>query len=179
MANDYDVIVAGGGPGGLTAAAILAKRGVKVLLVDKNSIPGGKAITAERDGFKYELGPKLQCPMRGPGFEQAFNILGIRDELKPIYLDASIGAACAYRKGSWDYYKKAVTTVEGASGDQDPSVFFDLWELDEKEKERTLAILTDVALMPPDQLLELSDLTFDEYLNQQGDVPSSLYWYLA
>jgi phytoene dehydrogenase-like protein len=179
MANEYDVIVVGGGPGGLTAAALLAKWGVKVLLLDKNDIPGGKAITAEHDGFKYELGPKLQCPMRGPGFEQAFDLLGIRSELKPIYLDANIGAECAYRKGSWDHYKKAVTTVEGASGDQDPAVFFDLWELDEKERERSLAILTDVALMPPEQLLELSDLTFEEYLNQQGDVPSSLYWYLA
>ncbi len=179
MANKYDVIVVGGGPGGLTAAALLAKWGVKVLLLDKNTIPGGKAITAERDGFKYELGPKLQCPMRGPGFEQAYDLLGIRPELKPIYLDASIGADCAYRKASWDYYKKTTTTVAGSSGDQDPSVFFDLWGLDEKERERTLAILTDVALMPPEKLLELSDLTFDEYLNKQGNVPSSLYWYLA
>ncbi|MFO8011627.1 MAG: FAD-dependent oxidoreductase [Dehalococcoidia bacterium] len=179
MQTDYDVIVVGGGPGGLTSAAIMAKWGLRTLLIDQNTTPGGKAVTAERDGFRYELGPKLQCPMRGPGFEKAFNMLGIADQLQPIYLDASIGAECAYRKGSWDSYKKSITTVEGASGDQDPSVFFDLWELNEKEQERAMAILAEVALMPPEKMIELDELTFDDYLARQEDVPASLYWYLA
>jgi len=35
----YDAIVVGAGIGGATCAALLARRGLSTLLVDKNSIP--------------------------------------------------------------------------------------------------------------------------------------------
>ena len=38
---DYDVLIIGGGLSGLTAAALLAKRGLHVALIDKNYKPGG------------------------------------------------------------------------------------------------------------------------------------------
>ena len=37
----YDVIVAGAGPGGMTAALSAARNGMKVLLIDRNGCPGG------------------------------------------------------------------------------------------------------------------------------------------
>lgn len=43
MNNKYDVIVVGAGPGGATCGALLAKRGVRVLLLDKNERVGGKS----------------------------------------------------------------------------------------------------------------------------------------
>ena len=45
MANDYDVIVIGGGLGGLTAAALLAQAGRKTLLIERNHDVGGAAST--------------------------------------------------------------------------------------------------------------------------------------
>ena len=51
MANDkeliYDVVVIGGGPNGLTAAAYLAKSGEKVVIVDRRGELGGGAVTEE------------------------------------------------------------------------------------------------------------------------------------
>lgn len=41
----YDVIVIGAGPGGSAAAALLAREGKKVLLVDKNKSAGGRMMT--------------------------------------------------------------------------------------------------------------------------------------
>ena len=37
--TDYDVIIAGGGPGGSTAAALLAEHGHRVLLLEKETFP--------------------------------------------------------------------------------------------------------------------------------------------
>jgi phytoene dehydrogenase-like protein len=37
----YDVIIIGAGPGGLTTASLLAQRGVDVLVVEQQGLPGG------------------------------------------------------------------------------------------------------------------------------------------
>jgi phytoene dehydrogenase-like protein len=51
MANEkeltYEVVVIGGGPNGLTAAAYLAKSGEKVVIVDRRGELGGGAVTEE------------------------------------------------------------------------------------------------------------------------------------
>ena len=38
--TDYDVTIIGAGNGGLTAAATLAKAGLKVLLLERHNVPG-------------------------------------------------------------------------------------------------------------------------------------------
>ncbi|HBB92492.1 MAG: hypothetical protein A2X22_08900 [Bacteroidetes bacterium GWF2_49_14] len=52
----YDIIVIGGGLGGLTAGAKLAKSGKKVLLIEQHDRPGGCATTFKRKGFTLEVG---------------------------------------------------------------------------------------------------------------------------
>ncbi len=52
----YDVIVVGGGLGGLTAGAKLAKEGRKVLLIEQHDRPGGCATTFRRKDFTMEVG---------------------------------------------------------------------------------------------------------------------------
>jgi hypothetical protein len=44
--NHYDIIVAGAGPAGITAATQAARCGVKTLLIEKNSIVGGTTVSA-------------------------------------------------------------------------------------------------------------------------------------
>lgn len=54
--KNYDVIVIGGGLGGLTAGAKLAKEGKKVLLIEQHTVPGGYATTFRRKDFLVEAG---------------------------------------------------------------------------------------------------------------------------
>ncbi|MBN1951262.1 MAG: NAD(P)/FAD-dependent oxidoreductase [Bacteroidales bacterium] len=56
MEKQYDVIIIGGGLGGLTAGAKLAKEGKKVLLIEQHLIPGGCATTFRRKDFRFEVG---------------------------------------------------------------------------------------------------------------------------
>ncbi len=57
MGRHYDVVVVGAGVGGLTAAARLAREGLRVLVVEQDSHPGGTAYTFIRRGFQFPMGP--------------------------------------------------------------------------------------------------------------------------
>ncbi|MBD1936190.1 C-3',4' desaturase CrtD [Microcoleus sp. FACHB-68] len=50
------VIIVGAGIGGLTAGALLAKRGYSVLILDQAIVPGGCASTFKRRGFTFDVG---------------------------------------------------------------------------------------------------------------------------
>lgn len=51
------VIVIGSGFAGLSAAALLAKQGHNVTILEKNNQPGGRARVWEKDGFVFDMGP--------------------------------------------------------------------------------------------------------------------------
>jgi phytoene desaturase len=53
------VIVIGAGIGGLTAATHLARRGMKVTVLEKNSRAGGRCDRFSRDGHHFDAGPTL------------------------------------------------------------------------------------------------------------------------
>jgi phytoene dehydrogenase-like protein len=53
------VIVIGAGIGGITAAIHLAKRGLHVKVLEKNSHPGGRCDRFSRDGHHFDTGPTL------------------------------------------------------------------------------------------------------------------------
>ena len=53
------VAVIGGGLAGLAASCVLAARGQRVILFEKNSWLGGKAALFEQDGFRFDMGPTI------------------------------------------------------------------------------------------------------------------------
>jgi len=57
MSDRWDVIIVGAGIGGLTAAAMLVKAGLHVLILDRNPHPGGTAYVYKRKGFTFPMGP--------------------------------------------------------------------------------------------------------------------------
>src|SRR5512135_2942660 len=52
---DYEAVVIGAGNGGLTAALTLARKGRKVLLLERHNIPGGCATSFVRGRFEFEV----------------------------------------------------------------------------------------------------------------------------
>ena len=82
-AETHDVIVVGAGIGGATCAALLARRGVRTLLVDQNARPGGKAMVAGREGgFRYDLWPIVGGPAVGSQFARVLDELEMADEVE-------------------------------------------------------------------------------------------------
>ncbi len=59
MSKMDPVGVVGGGLGGLAAACVLAARGHRVILFEKNDWVGGKAAEFEQDGYRFDMGPTI------------------------------------------------------------------------------------------------------------------------
>ena len=89
---DFDVIVVGAGHNGLTAAAVMARGGLRVLCLEKNHFIGGMATTTElARGYRFELAGSIQFPVPN----EIYDDLGFA--ACPIYepevQSASIGTA--------------------------------------------------------------------------------------
>ncbi|MEC5199107.1 phytoene desaturase [Arthrobacter sp. PL16] len=55
--GERDVVVIGGGIGGLATSALLAREGHRVTLLEKRDQIGGRAGSWEQDGFRFDTGP--------------------------------------------------------------------------------------------------------------------------
>ena len=86
MADTVNII--GAGPGGLATAMLLAKAGVRVRLLERLPVPGGRTSTITTpEGFRFDLGPTFFLYPRV--LEEIFSSCGydLRDEVEMVRLD--------------------------------------------------------------------------------------------
>lgn len=99
------VIVIGAGVGGVTAAALLAKRGYQVSVFDQAIVPGGCASTFKRRGFTFDVGATQVAGLEPGGIHhQIFSELDIDlpaatpcDPACAVYLPGETGPINVWR----------------------------------------------------------------------------------
>ena len=172
MRDMHDVVVIGAGLGGVVCAALLAKQGLKTLILDKNTRPGGKQMGFSVNGFKFEMWPTYGIPIEVGPFVEAFRELGIESKLDVVPKTNAL----MYRRpnGKW------VTTLTGGHQETDPTEnMFSSWQLKPKEREVALQVLAEAALLTPEQLDALDDVSVKEWVAQRGKIPKPLFGFFA
>ena len=80
-------LIIGAGPGGLASAILLAAQGLKVKIVERLPIIGGRTSSIEAEGYKFDLGPTFFLYPRV--LEEIFRAAGtsLREEVEMVRLD--------------------------------------------------------------------------------------------
>lgn len=112
--KNYDIVIVGGGPGGLTAGMYGARAKMKTILVEKY-MPGGQIANTEEvedyPGFETISGAELAMKMTDHA--KKFGLEIVSDEVKEIYCDGNDRIVAA---ASGDIYRaKAVIVSTGGS----------------------------------------------------------------
>lgn len=81
------VVIIGAGPGGLASSILLASAGVKVTIIERLPIIGGRTSSIEASGYKFDLGPTFFLYPRV--LDEIFKAAGtsLHDEVDMIRLD--------------------------------------------------------------------------------------------
>ncbi len=91
--EEYDVVVIGAGIGGLTAAALLARLGYAVLVIERHDRPGGYLHAFSRRGLLFDCAVHSVggCADRGPSHRRALGMLvehlGLGEQVRFLPLD--------------------------------------------------------------------------------------------
>ena len=167
----YDAIVVGAGFGGSSCAGLLAKRGLEVLLVEKNARAGGKAMSLSKGGYTYTAWVVIGAPVEGNLYEAVLRELEVEDKAQLVVPGAG---GSIYKNSSGEYVPMPPMPPEAV----DPNILFDWLEVPEKEREEALQFFTELTFMPPHEIAALHELSFDDWLGRHN-VPKSLYGFLV
>ncbi|MEI6310059.1 MAG: NAD(P)/FAD-dependent oxidoreductase [bacterium] len=153
----FDVIVVGAGPGGSACAALLAQRGLHVLLLDKNPRAGGRMMRMEKEGFQYELFPINGVPARGSHFEAIIEELGLESAVELIR-PAPAGVM------SFGLPSGQVKRMELPSNVSSGLKLLRFLEIRPSQLLASLRLMKDMMTMKGKALEELDDVTLEEFL---------------
>jgi phytoene desaturase len=80
-------LIIGAGPGGLASAIFLAAAGLRVKILERLPIVGGRTSSIEADGYRFDLGPTFF--LYPQVLDEIFRVAGtsLRDEIEMVRLD--------------------------------------------------------------------------------------------
>jgi len=195
------VVVVGAGIGGLTAAALLARRGYEVVIFDQAYVPGGCASTFKRRGFTFDVGATQVAGLEPGGIHhQIFQALEMPlpaatpcDPACAVYLPAEMAPILVWRDPeAWQTERQrqfphsepfwtllrtlfqASWRFQGRGPVLPPRNGWDLWQL-------TAAVRADTLITAPftfstvGQLLKVFGLYGDRRLKTFLDMQLKLY----
>ncbi|MBF2074378.1 MAG: FAD-dependent oxidoreductase [Synechococcales cyanobacterium C42_A2020_086] len=176
---DADIIVIGSGIGGLTAAALLARYGKRVIVCESHSIPGGAAHSFSRQGFQFDSGPSFYAGLSDAAslnpLRQVFDALGVSVEAivyDPLgHYHFPEGTVPIY--GNAQRYRDTIAQITPQGAAQYQQFEQDLLRLYNGLRDiPTLALRADLTLIPV--LLSRYPLALLKLLPQLGTIQASV-----
>ena len=114
---DYEVVIVGAGISGLSAGAILATQGKKVLVLERRPEVGGRLAEVTVDGYTIQWGGHI-LEDTGSGLGKIFEAVGltfedtgIRNDACPVFYDGTWHDIRDFYKDDKEEYKRIVAEI--------------------------------------------------------------------
>jgi phytoene dehydrogenase-like protein len=150
LRDTYDVIVVGAGLGGMTAAGLLAKRGLSVLMIEQQGKPGGSCTSFRRDGVTFDVGTAMLYGFGERGFKPFRFLLNELEE--PVEVVAHATLARMTFEGQpitfWPDVERFLQELDRLFPDEKESLrafYRDLWVMYEN------IVLKNEVIVPPSE----------------------------
>lgn len=171
----YDAIVIGAGYGGVTTAALMAKAGKRVLILEKGTQAGGKAVTVRKAGAAYEMWPIAGGPSEGSRFHALVEELGQNPDDLMVMPEQSGEFLYRDAAGEWLRFGFSSRPSEdpGAAGRMPQAL-----GIDQSDLGGMMQMTASIFSMPEEEIAAHDDTPTLEWLSQ-FNLPAPLMAYMG
>jgi phytoene dehydrogenase-like protein len=169
--DSYDVCVIGAGFGGATVAALLARSGRRVVLVEKTALAGGKAQTIDRKGYRFEMFGAVGIPAHNSRFHELVDLLGVTDRVPFIVPEGDV-ASVRYKTASGEW-RSLYTALQQTGDPKEMDNLRRVFDATDGDLEALGKLYTAILTLQDDEIDALEDVGMLDWM-QQFELTTSL-----
>lgn len=171
MKREFDVVIAGGGPGGLAAACLLAKEGVSTAIIEKDPVPGGRYRSVDFHGCRVDSAIHFLVSLAGSvektSIHEFFMHLGLPLEYK--VLPWAMGMVTKEKPGEIDYFE--MDPKLGAGNFFEFFAFATGVEMGDSAKDELMRVASICADMSEEECRKVVGVSFADWIDENVHDP--------
>ncbi|MFC1848130.1 NAD(P)-binding protein [Chloroflexota bacterium] len=171
MKKDFDVIILGGGPGGLAIGCLLAKEGLKSAIIEKAPVLGGRYRSVDFHGCRVDCATHFIVSLVGSAEEtnihKLFSHLGLPLEYKLV--PWPVGKVTQEKPG-----KMEILEMDPKLGLDNLFSFFAFivgMDMADSTKKEVLGAVNSLADISEDECRKLVNVSFSDWINRSVEDP--------